>query len=90
MAPIGSDHSDATSTCQRCGEQRWDMHCTWVAVRIGERSFNGYLPLCEPCWAALAPAERLSYYRALFLSGGPGPHELGQWFEIERAVLEER
>lgn len=27
------------------------------------------LPLCEPCWALLTPAQRLPYYQAL----------LGQW-----------
>lgn len=45
-------------------------------------------PLCCPCWRDLSPAERLRYYRELWIeNAGPDPAENAAiWTAIEFAV----
>jgi hypothetical protein len=52
------------SHCGRCIDSfLWKPnHCT----RFTET--DGCFPLCEECWKALTPAERLPFYRAMFES----------------------
>lgn len=76
--------------CAACGgKPRGHMHGTRLRVDGPDERIYSMHPLCEPCWASLAPVDRLPYYRAMWLTRDPGPQDLGQWFEIEAAVLAE-
>lgn len=50
-------------------------------------------PLCESCWRALSPPDRLPYYASLWRvwmtpeGGGPDLHEPGDWDRLQRAVM---
>ena len=72
--------------CGYCG-RTWDKvehHNTRITEHVG------MFPLCEECWRALTPEQRLPYYRALYSSwlpyGLPLPYT---WEQIEQAVLNE-
>ena len=69
----------------RCG----DCGMLWTAVTGHNTSFTesrGMFPLCERCWEALTPEERLPHYRKAWETWPPGHAE---WEVIERVVLEE-
>jgi len=60
-----------------------------VSVEVPNELFRVLLyPLCARCWVRRSPAERLKFFRKLWLDSGPGPEDLGTWLEIEQAVLE--
>jgi len=66
------------------------MHLTSMSADDSEgRRISGMYPLCQPCWARMTPRERLPYYWDLWAAADRGPQDLGQWFEIEAAVLDE-
>lgn len=48
---------------------------------------SGLFPLCEQCWAELAPAQRLPYYRELYESWRE--HRDYSWDTLKAAVLNE-
>jgi len=70
--------------CQAC-EISWrhgDHHTTYHSES------EGVFVLCEPCWAALTPEERLPYYReVVFKVWGNRQH---LWPAIREAVLKEK
>jgi len=81
----------------RCG--RCNRSWKWVkghATNYTESS--GCFPLCDSCWKALTPEQRLPFYRKLFdgntasIRGYDGgeylAHHLEEWPLIEKAVLE--
>lgn len=68
------------SGCYACGAT-WDWAEPHV-TNFSER--DGCFPLCEPCWQALTPWQRLPYYAQLN-ARWPSPEH---WPAIERAVLE--
>lgn len=53
---------DGWGWCYRCGEswKRAESHVTDYS------SNSGCFPLCEECWHALSPDDRLPYYRMLW------------------------
>lgn len=59
-------------TCGRCGRPwcRVDEHTTPYSMT------SGCFPLCEPCWAALTPEERLPYYETLIARWNAGDHPI--------------
>lgn len=78
----------------------WCLRCKtpWLFVRWHDTPFgsdgHGCLPLCEKCWAALTPAQRMPYYRELIESWHER-HDRGlmldeEWALVEAAVLSER
>lgn len=86
--------------------QQLDRDRFWGLVGVEEHSTNykdgsGCFPLCEGCWTALSPQERLPYYRRLWdrwltsalddpilHRGDDWIYDLHQdWPKIERAVL---
>jgi hypothetical protein len=90
------DRRIVLATCRRCLARDVSAHVTAIGLRLVEAYdkpdgtwITGMFPLCEGCWIGLAPAERLPYYRAQWLSRGPGPQNLGDWFHVEAAVLAE-
>jgi hypothetical protein len=76
--------------CGRCCDSwLWKpSHATEIT------SWDGVFPLCEDCWKALTPEERLPFYRAMFeqnLATCPGDYieqYKAQWPLIEKAVKE--
>jgi hypothetical protein len=76
--------------CERCRE-------TWATAAAHVTTYtehHGCFPLCEPCWRALRPAERLPYYQAMLRTWreqAGSPEELEQTNRdaplIEAAVL---
>lgn len=82
--------------CFRCarpwgGRGAVKPHQTWFGKRLpGTKGTYGVFPLCEECWRAVTPRERLPFYRKLFKKWAK-PETAGvQWEMIERAVLEEK
>jgi len=76
--------------CGHCG-RTWDKvrgHSTLIDGR------TGMFPLCEDCWKAMTPQERLPYYFALYSSWVPdsirykSPLPFSRE-EMETAVLKE-
>jgi hypothetical protein len=101
-APKGDDVQDLQSgipdsvfdQCERC-------HRGWKWVRSHATYYDaksGFDPLCESCWKALTPAQRLPFYRSAWngkkelAAGLPGAEahvaELTwDWPALEKAVL---
>ena len=82
------------SWCYRC-KTPWRFvtpHSTEYIVATMEHAGHGCFPLCEKCWAALVPAERLPYYRLLVREWTmQGSHvDADKWAAIKAAVLEGR
>ncbi len=74
------------STCGRCGRP-WkcvDGHTTMHSEGLG------CFPLCESCWSALTPKERLPHYRKMYEWWESFGADMGNrsWVAIEKAVLE--
>jgi hypothetical protein len=81
-------------SCYRC-------HDTWNHTKEHCTYFNGgrgCFPLCERCWGALQPYERLPYYKQLhqrWLDQLPGNQQrrselINEWPLIRRAVMKGR
>lgn len=81
----------AFGTCGRCDES-W-AYVEGHSTRYTER--EGCFPLCEDCWSALTPEERLPYYREMWEDWWQGAKreehiaDLNRkWPQIEKAVLQ--
>ncbi len=76
------------SKCSRC-KVSWKWvhgHHTFYVEPTLQQAGRGCFPLCESCWAALTPKQRLPYYQYLFKEwDGEDPHT---WTLIKNAVLE--
>jgi hypothetical protein len=71
------------SRCGRC-QRSWK----WVHGHNTDiDEYRSVFPLCEECWQALTPKERLPYYRALYDSWGAYGPKFVKWEDIEAAVL---
>lgn len=75
----------------------WCLRCKtpWPFVRCHDTRYGadgrGCLPLCEKCWAALTPAQRLPFYRELIESWHAGSELFDEeWTLVEAAVLSDR
>ena len=81
--------------CQCCGLRKDRHHCTTLGELDG-LPLGGPCPLCQDCWGAMEPAERVPFYRRLydynralderFYKRGYDADGT-QWEVIERAVL---
>ncbi len=82
------EQAQAMRPCPRCRNYR-SMHVS--VARVEDEPFQHVLimVLCLTCWAESSVEDRLGYYHKFWLRSNPGPHELGQWFEIESVVREE-
>lgn len=71
------------SSCHRC-QMRWDTvngHSTPYSET------ESLFPLCVECWEDLQPAERLPYYRALWLEWKRSGCNDADWSNIATNVL---
>lgn len=76
------------SSCMRC-------RTAWKFVEGHSTKYdehNGCFPLCELCWADLAPEQRLPFYFVLYCqwdwdAGQMGHERPTEWEAIEQAVL---
>lgn len=88
--------SPGYSGCGRCW-RRWNFvehHSTVYDSDVHQISNNAWIgrkcmfPLCEKCWQALNPQERLPYYRHLWEQWEKSSPGYANWSGIEQAVLE--
>lgn len=70
--PCGDPSVSATTGCARCGTPSQNGSVPHITAYHGcempddgHPECRGIFPLCESCWAALAPFERWPYYAAL-------------------------
>lgn len=93
-------HQEPTSgTCERC-KRPWRFvrdHSTWFYKRedlkpgqaapawAGPMVAVGVGVLCEKCWSALTPWQRLPFYRQLWYRWGERDGD--EWAHVEKAVL---
>lgn len=70
-------------TCLRCVEpwSKVEGHSTSYG-----RGMQSCFPLCEPCWQALSPEQRLPYYQILILEVWENGE--ADWPSIKQAVLD--
>lgn len=79
--------------CYRCGDSWYWKPQHVTTFNTSTSGASGCFPLCEECWAALTPEERLPYYVLLMSRWIDGPEEfrleyLRKWPLIEKAVLD--
>lgn len=76
--------SHGYSSCFRCG-------ITWKFTEGHSTPYteqSGCFPLCEHCWNALTPKQRLPYYERLFNEWKIYGEQPDEWTNIKTAVLE--
>jgi len=81
--PVASKPSDDPWSgwyCSRCNQSR-AAHTTWYAEG------RGTFCLCEMCWSALKPTDRLPYYRQLWGKYNV-PESYSNWNGSRRTTFE--
>lgn len=71
------------SFCGRCGVPWSHIAGHFTRYKPAYRCF----PLCEPCWAALKPQQRLPHYRELWERWEDGGHNDVEWEDLRVAVF---